>query len=1613
MAEKLTIQSIVTDNRITAQFTDKALPRYARHGELYVVAGILYIYADLDDSNKGKWFPLTYEKEIFTYETNIASNQWTIPIDFQTDNIIVIVYDQEGKVYPKDFDTNIENQIITISFSEEVYGQAYIIINKAFDWVDRRLVVADRRFAVTENPNDVNQYFIELDTEYLEILKNGNTTFRSDVTISGTLNVVGDTTYSGNQSLDGDVNIGGNLSTNGTITSINNFFAKMNATIEGDLEVKGDTIIDGTLQVGGDTNIDGNLTISGQSGSNVEINTTSLTVEDNVVTLNKGMVGTPTKNVGIEADRGDEGILPIVTFDETNDAITIPVLQENGSFLQDEVANKTFTFDEISKENTRAINVETTLQSNIDVEKGRITQEITDRSNALTNIQTELDVTQSNIGLEADGSYTADDTTNYITTASNIMNADKLLDTQIKSNADNLTQEITDRSDSDDVLQSNIDTEKGRIDSILNASEADKDSFKEIVDLINSVDTENDKAFAGYVTSNDSRSDSIESNLSQEITDRTDADSTLQSNIDTVNTNLSTHSNKTDNPHGVTKAQVGLGDVDNIKDIDKEVLSSTKLTTARTINVNGDQTGSVSFDGSKDVTLTLSNVAANLLSDLKTVDGSGSGLDADLLDGFDSLQSLMYKGNIPDSIDLNTYNTAGLYHQRSNTFASNGTNYPIADAGMLTVKEDGKMVYQTYEVYGNYNRTFTRTYYDNIWYPWKEIFHFGDKATDADKLDGHDSSYFATADINSNGSITTLNDQWHNASNTLSGYVNDGGGNSGFRFNATPGASNKLVEDGEAFKMDFENDSDAGLTGRFSFNRGTSANSTAGDDITWDEVFAVEQGTGRVLLNTQTILQAGSWADNKGTDTQGVIIQGTAPALYFDQTDATDANAYVGINAGSFYILPDADSNGSYTGEGPYGFNLDVSTGNTTIGGFVNATELIARENVLKVQRAGSTNQYIQIDQDKSLVTAPTVTSFTAVNNAKTLRIGSTTNATNDAPTSGTVGVNLNVLGNDIVEVKSDEVKLHKDLNFNNLALISNTDGTGSNIDHIWHNDTENAWNFVTDGTYKQSGNSRINAGSITLDHGNTNGDGDGFVIHTVNTKSVADKHQAAARIAQTYQGDNTPSADRVLRGLYTSISDNSTGNNTTDKERFVRGLETFTVINGDSTRNYASQNFADSRKSSGTMIELKGSYNVARDYSKDGVTAQNVYGSMSFGIKGKYGAETDSNLSSLFGAYNKVYTESDYTKTVSYARGTYSEVEINGTDDVHISTVEAYKAVIDNNKSATNVDNTYLFRGVYEGPAPTNGHAWGIYIDTNVGNYFKGYIKTDRGLVSSSLTTANGTEVVINVGESTNKVSDETGELLYVNAEAGLSINTPDRAHSNWDAGYTVETTLIRGDIVSLGNTQVYAHGDDRIKLKPDTAGGNVAIRFDSNQNYNSDYGWIKYFDDNNNYNKWGDDAENSALVMGVANDGQVESSDVVALESPAGIFLNAPDVYVGDKTTLKNFSAYDVYVGGTLTEASDKRLKENVETINNALDKVKKLRGVEYNKIKTPDIKEIGFIAQEVEEIVPEIVKTDAEGMKSVSYQRTVALLTEAMKEQQKEIDELKTLINSLIKD
>lgn len=102
-----------------------------------------------------------------------------------------------------------------------------------------------------------------------------------------------------------------------------------------------------------------------------------------------------------------------------------------------------------------------------------------------------------------------------------------------------------------------------------------------------------------------------------------------------------------------------------------------------------------------------------------------------------------------------------------------------------------------------------------------------------------------------------------------------------------------------------------------------------------------------------------------------------------------------------------------------------------------------------------------------------------------------------------------------------------------------------------------------------------------------------------------------------------------------------------------------------------------------------------------------------------------------------------------------------------------------------------------------------------------------------------------------------------------------------------------------------------------------------------------------------------------------------------------------------------------GTLTTAtSDIRLKENVKTLKDGLDKVMQLRGVSFTWKSEPEAgTRIGLIAQELEEVIPELVFTNpTDGYKGVNYAELTAVLIEAIKEQQKQINDLKKEIKIL---
>jgi hypothetical protein len=102
-----------------------------------------------------------------------------------------------------------------------------------------------------------------------------------------------------------------------------------------------------------------------------------------------------------------------------------------------------------------------------------------------------------------------------------------------------------------------------------------------------------------------------------------------------------------------------------------------------------------------------------------------------------------------------------------------------------------------------------------------------------------------------------------------------------------------------------------------------------------------------------------------------------------------------------------------------------------------------------------------------------------------------------------------------------------------------------------------------------------------------------------------------------------------------------------------------------------------------------------------------------------------------------------------------------------------------------------------------------------------------------------------------------------------------------------------------------------------------------------------------------------------------------------------------------VQGIAHIDEVLTTSVTTYSDKRLKMNINnmsTNNNILD----LASFEYNYIMRPEVTEIGFIAQDVERVAPQIVR-EHNGYKTIQYDRLGVLLLPIVKQQQQQIDTL----------
>jgi hypothetical protein len=154
-----------------------------------------------------------------------------------------------------------------------------------------------------------------------------------------------------------------------------------------------------------------------------------------------------------------------------------------------------------------------------------------------------------------------------------------------------------------------------------------------------------------------------------------------------------------------------------------------------------------------------------------------------------------------------------------------------------------------------------------------------------------------------------------------------------------------------------------------------------------------------------------------------------------------------------------------------------------------------------------------------------------------------------------------------------------------------------------------------------------------------------------------------------------------------------------------------------------------------------------------------------------------------------------------------------------------------------------------------------------------------------------------------------------------------------------------------------------------------------------------------------------NSSLKIGAAS-----NDEWIDFGTDAMIKFGIDDVEDFRMSDGGTFHANADVVAYSSTVASDEKLKINIENTQYGLSDVLKLRGVDFNwKEKLDGRRDVGFIAQEVQKVIPELVR-EVDGLNgedshlAIDYGKVVPILVEAVKEQQGQIDSLKKEVKIL---
>lgn len=955
-----------------------------------------------------------------------------------------------------------------------------------------------------------------------------------------------------------------------------------------------------------------------------------------------------------------------------------------------------------------------------------------------------------------------------------------------------------------------------------------------------------------------------------------------------------------------------------------------------------------------------------------------------------------------------------------------------------------------------------------------------------------------------------LQDQWSNVTGNMTGFVNDGGGNIGIRFNATPGGTNTLVEDGIAFEIEVSNDSN---TGNFTINQGSTPTGTAGETVSWTAAFTIDSSESQLLSYGNRIFDdsyhptADTWTTARNLTIGNTVksVNGSADVAWslseigaLPLTGGTlsgdlnfSNNALISYNAGPTNIdhiwHDDGTNTWHFVSDGTY-----KTTGNSILRGsrFQGSADSLTTPRAINgVNFDGSAAISVPSLQGTNSTTTLVTTGVTSGVNYLT----TTNSATGDAVEISTAGSDTNI-GLTITTKGTGAIIVDTGAGGGQIDLKS-----GSSNVRIWDDNSNHYYQIVT-GDRTSNYDITLPNGSVMLSAGTMATTDTTQTISSQKTFSATTRFTASTQMHLKNGSTDTPttiirndgnflyvllsnaSTDvnpswNSLRPLYINATDGRlhsvngqtfsgglstdsqiTSTLTTGTAPFIVASETLVanlnaeLLDGIQSSGFLRSDTADSID--GNLTVNAGSINAYQDsnvpstkirFGRNNTQYFTFHGDATSNILTAVSPETNPKTSLRF-AYSvdggsslaSIYTLNGSSGTIWHTGndGVGSGLDADLFDGLQSSQFLRSDAVdvltiTDTNPDAAVTPFTIDFNMSGSTALTSNRTKHAILIDldhiSTSGTTTDGQRETLYG-VTADIDTS-GTAYIVRGFNGTVRANNTTGTIDTISGVRGLAEG------DSGIGGTTTNVIGVEGTAIHGGDgttTNVYG-GTFRVLKEttststlPTAIGIRAEVEIDANTITNA-YGAQHIIDID------GGTLTNSYLTYG-AYEGTPQAGSWSAYYPSAAPSYFANEVRIGSTTDSGNFAlqvAGNSYVSGNVgigttspstrlhvdgevtavdfNTTSDAKVKNNVEPIIDAISKISQINGVTFSFINDPKSKRhAGVIAQDVERVLPEAVNDGNDGIKTVAYGNMIALLVEAIKEQQKQIEELKLLVN-----